>query len=47
MFIASEAVDYRLKSHIPSFLLKMDIEKVYDHVNWDFVLLVMSKKGFG
>ena len=47
VLIASEAVDSRLKSNIPSFLLKMDIEKVYDHVNWDFLLSIMSKMGFG
>ena len=33
VLIANEVVDSRLKSNIPSFLSKMDIEKVYDHVN--------------
>ena len=47
VLIVSEAVDSRLKSNIPGFLLKMDIEKVYDHVNWDFLLSIMSKMGFG
>ena len=47
MFIASEAIDSRLKGDIPSLLLKMDIEKVCDHVNWDFLLTVMTKMGFG
>ncbi|RVW21491.1 hypothetical protein CK203_111265 [Vitis vinifera] len=28
-------------------LLKMDIEKAFDHVNWDFLMEVMSKMGFG
>ena len=47
VLIANEVVDSRLKSNIPSFLLKVDIEKVYDHVNWDFLLSVMFKMGFG
>ena len=47
VLIAGEAVDSRLKSNIPGFLLKMDIEKLYDHVNWDFLLSIMSKMGFG
>lgn len=33
VLIASEAIQSRLKSNIPGFLLKMDIEKAYDHVN--------------
>ena len=47
MLIVSEAIDSRLKSNIPGLLLKMDIEKAYDHLNWDFLLSVMSKMGFG
>ena len=26
---------------------KIDIEKAYDHLNWEFVLEVMRRKGFG
>ena len=33
VLIVSEVVDSRLKSNIPGFLLKMDIEKAYDHVD--------------
>ena len=47
MLIASGAIDSRLKGTIPDLLLKMDIEKAYDHVDWDFLLRVMPKMGFG
>ncbi|RVX23503.1 putative ribonuclease H protein [Vitis vinifera] len=47
VLIASEALDSRLKDNTPGLLLKMDIEKAFDHVNWDFLMDVMSKMGFG
>jgi hypothetical protein len=25
----------------------MDLEKAYDHVNWDFLLYMMRRCGFG
>ena len=27
-------------------LCKLDLEKAYDHINWDFMLIVMQKMGF-
>ncbi|RVW95582.1 hypothetical protein CK203_039073 [Vitis vinifera] len=43
--IANEAIDSRLKVNIPGLLLKLDIEKAFDHVNWDCLISVMSKMG--
>ena len=47
VLIASEALNSRLKDNKSGLLLKMDIEKAFDHVNWDFLMEVMSKMGFG
>ena len=47
VLIANETLDSRLKDNRPGLLLKMDIEKAFDHVNWDFLMEVMSKMGFG
>ena len=45
--ITNEVVNFRLKDNLSSLLLKLDIEKAFDHVNWDCFLSVMSKMGFG
>ena len=47
VLIANETLDSRLKDNKPGLLLKMDIEKAFNHVNWDFLMEVMSKMGFG
>ena len=45
--IANEAVNSKLKDNLSGLLLKLDIEKAFDHVNWDCLMSVMSKMGFG
>ena len=45
--IANEAIDSMLKMNESGVLCKLDIEKAYDHINWNFSLLVMQKMGFG
>ena len=45
--IANEAIDSLLKRDESSVLCKLDLEKAYDHINWDFLLIVMEKMGFG
>ena len=47
VLIANVALDSRLKENTSGLLLKIDIEKAFDHVNWDFLMDVMSKMGFG
>ena len=46
VLIANEAIDSRLRSRIRGIVCKLDIEKVYDHVNWSFLLKVMGKMSF-
>ena len=43
--VACEVVDSKLSS-APGFLLKVDIEKAYDHGNWAFLFMVVGKIGF-
>ena len=45
--IANEAIDSLLKGDEASVLCKLDLEKAYDHINWDFLLTVLQKMGFG
>ncbi|KAL5577599.1 hypothetical protein UlMin_019298 [Ulmus minor] len=47
VLVATEAVeDYRIKGE-RGVIFKVDFEKAYDHVNWDFLDFVLEKKGFG
>ena len=41
ILIASECIDSRLKSGVPDVLCKLDVEKAFDHVSWDFLMYML------
>ncbi|RVX19039.1 Transposon TX1 uncharacterized 149 kDa protein [Vitis vinifera] len=45
--IANEAIDSLLKRNESGVLCKLDLEKAYDHINWNFLLFVLQNMGFG
>ncbi|CAL5338788.1 unnamed protein product [Camellia sinensis] len=47
VLIANEVVDWWKKSGQMGLILKLDFEKAYDSVNWDCLLDMMSRFGFG
>ena len=43
----NEAVDSILRGKEKGILCKLDIEKTYDHIMWDFLLQMLEGMGFG
>ncbi|GJS39203.1 putative RNA-directed DNA polymerase [Tanacetum coccineum] len=47
VLVANEVVDYVKRNRGKGMLLKIDFEKAYDSVNWDYIQEVMLQMGFG
>ena len=46
VLIANEFLDSRLKARILGVLCKLDVEKAFDHVSWDFFMYMLQCCGF-
>jgi hypothetical protein len=46
MLITNECIDSQIKEGLPRVICKLDVEKVYANVNWNFLLYLLERCGF-
>ena len=44
--IENEVIDSILRRKEKGVLYKLDIEKAYDQINWNFIVMILKKMGF-
>ena len=47
LMMARDSIDYCQEKKLPLALIKIDQEKAFDGVNWDFLLKVLERRNFG
>ena len=47
VLVANEVVEDYRRSNKEGLVFKLDFEKAYDNLNWDFLDFVLQKKNFG
>lgn len=47
VFVANELINYVVKESKPCLFFKVDFEKAYDIVSWNFLRYTMGRIGFG
>jgi len=46
VLIANEMVDFLRKNKLKGVIVKVDFEKAYDSMDWDFLMYMMNRLGF-
>ena len=47
ILMANECVDSRTRSNAPEILCKLDMQKAYDHLKWQYLWETLDRRGFG